>query len=379
MPAAGAVDVSVYGSATEGKRIAETSEEQRENKEKEKPLDEMKVFRAGKNAPDGASSNVVEIMGTVNNVESIKTTDDSSKSSLVKPEAVEDSYTSISKVKKMETEFLKLKLESEEILRKESLNRLAEDNFKKGNKLFYYPEVVKPDQNIDIFFNRSFSPLKNEPDVMIMGAFNDWKWKSFTIELRKSDLKGDWWSCQVFVPKEAYKIDFVFNNGKDVYDNNDKQDFSIVVEGGMNVFDFEDFLLEEKRREQEELAKQKAEREKREEEQRRIEAERVACEADRAQARDEAAMKREMLQEYMKKTMTSADDVWYIKPSEFGSNETVRLYYNRSSGPLSNSNEIWIHGGHNNWKDGLAIVSKLFKSKIGGDWWFADGTLMITS
>ncbi|KAL8461437.1 hypothetical protein ACS0TY_032779 [Phlomoides rotata] len=373
--ATGDVDVLVYGSATEGKRIAETREDQCKKNEKEKPLEEMKVFRAGKNAPDGASSSVYEITGIVNNieqVESIKITDDSSKSSLVKADAVDDSYTSINKVKKMENEFLKLKLESEEIMRKESLSRLAADNFKKGNKLIYYPEVVKPDQDIDIFFNRSFSPLKNEPDVMIMGAFNDWKWKSFTIELSKSHLKGDWWSCQVYVPKEAYKIDFVFNNGKDVYDNNDEQDFSIVVEGGMDVFDFENFLLEEKRWEQEELARQQAEREKQEEEQRRIEAERLGTEADRAQARDEAAKTRGKVQELMKKTMSSAGDVWYIEPSEFEGNDMVRLYYNRSSGPLSNAKEIWIHGGHNNWKDGLAIVSKLIKSKKGGDWWFAD-------
>ncbi|KAL1537324.1 Soluble starch synthase 3, chloroplastic/amyloplastic [Salvia divinorum] len=287
---------------------------------------------------------------------------------------VDDSYTSISELRRKEEEFLKLKLESEESLRKETIKKLADSNFRKGNKLFCYPELVKPDQHIEIFFNRSFSTLKNEPDVMIMGAFNDWKWKSFGMKLSKSHLKGDWWSCPLYVPKEAYKIDFVFYNGQDVYENNDEQDFCIAVEGGMDVFDFENFLLEEKMREQEDLLRQKAERERQEEEQRYIEAEKAAIEADRAQAKEEAAKTRGMMQVVMKKASISVDDVWYIepKPWDVEGSAMIRLYYNRSSGLLSHAKDLWIHGGYNNWKDGLSIVSKLIKSGKNGDWWFAD-------
>ncbi|KAG8385744.1 hypothetical protein BUALT_Bualt03G0077000 [Buddleja alternifolia] len=293
--------------------------------------------------------------------------------SKVEDSASGETYSRIDEDKKNSDNFLKLRLEREESLRKEVLARLAEDNFKKGNKLFYHPEVVKPDKDIEIFFNRSFTTLKNEPDVMIMGAFNDWKWKSFTLKLSKSHLNGDWWTCQLRVPKEAYKIDFVFYNGEDVYENNEEQDFCIIVEGGMNVFDFENFLLEEKRREQEELMRQKEERERQAEEQRRIEAERIASEADRDQARDEVAKRREKLEELIKEAVMSVDNVWYIQPSEFEGGDTVRLYYNRSSGPLSQAKDIWIHGGHNSWKDGLSIISKLIKSENkDGDWWYAD-------
>jgi len=31
-----------------------------------------------------------------------------------------------------------------------------------------------------------------------------------TLRSEMTHLNGDWWSCQVHVPKEAYKIDFVF-------------------------------------------------------------------------------------------------------------------------------------------------------------------------
>ncbi|PIN08579.1 Starch synthase [Handroanthus impetiginosus] len=257
--------------------------------------------------------------------------------------------------------------------RKEILDKLAEDNFREGNKLFCYPEMVKPDQNIEIFFNKSLSTLKNAQDVIIMGAFNDWEWKSFAVTLNKSYTRWDWWSCHIHVPKEAYKIDFVFYNGKDLYDNNNMQDFCINVQGGMDASDFENFLLEEKRKEEEELMRQKAKMQRRAEEQRLIEAERAASEADRAQAREETAERRGMLQELMKKEVTSVHNVWYIEPSELEGNGIIRLYYNRSFGPLIHANDIWIHGGHNGWKRGLSIILKLGKSEDkGGDWWYAD-------
>ncbi|KAI4295898.1 hypothetical protein L6164_035894 [Bauhinia variegata] len=265
------------------------------------------------------------------------------------------------------------RIEREANLRKQEIERIADENFSLGNKMFVYPSVVKPYQDIEVFLNRSLSTLSNEPDVLIMGAFNDWRWKSFTRRLNKTHLKGEWWSCQVHVPREAYKVDFVFFNGKTTYDNNDKKDFSIPVDGGMDAFAFEDFLLEEKRKELEKLAKEKAEKERQDEEQRRMGADKAAKEADRAHARVETERRRGMFQQLMKKAPKSVDNVWFIQPSEFKGNDLVRLYYNRSSGPLAHTNELWIHGGHNNWKDGLSYVQRLIKSDSkDGDWWHAD-------
>ncbi|CAK9176069.1 unnamed protein product [Ilex paraguariensis] len=298
---------------------------------------------------------------------------DESQKALKSMEHIQKTDVSVSEEKALEESYLKLKLEMEADLRQQELERLAEENFLKGYKLFYYPKVVNPDQDIEVFLNTSLSTLRNEPDVMIMGAFNDWRWKSFTIKLNKTHLNGDWWSCLVHVPKEAYKMDFVFFNGKDVYDNNDRKDFCITVEGGMDVFEFENFLLEEKRRELDKLAEEQAERERQAEEQRRIEAENAAREADRAQAREEAGKRRGMLQELMKKAVTSLDNVWYIEPSNFKGEDMVRIYYNRNSGPLTHLKDIWIHGGYNNWKDGLSIAARLVSSDIkDGDWWYAD-------
>lgn len=292
----------------------------------------------------------------------------------VKPEPSKEDITLVAKEKDDDNSSLQKKVEMEAKLREQALQRLAGVNFSLGNRMFCYPEEVKPDQTIEVFLNRSLSTLNDEPDVIIMGAFNDWRWKSFTIKLSKTHLNGDWWSCQIHVPKEAYKMDFVFFNGKDVYDNNDTKDFCLTVKGGISMLEFEEFLLEEKRRELDRIAKEQAERDRIVEEQRRIEAEKVEREADRAQAREEAERRRAMLQELMKKAVSSVNNLWFIEPKEFKGEDKVKLFYKRGAGPLANAKEIWIHGGYNNWKDGMSIVASLKSSEEkGGDWWCTDG------
>lgn len=154
---------------------------------------------------------------------------------------------------------------------------------------------------------------------------------------------------------------------KNAYDNNDKRDFCIPIEVGMDAFASDDFLLEEKCREQ-------SERERRAEEQRQREEEKAASEADRAKAKVKTEKSQEILLQLMKNAARSVDNVWYIEPSEFKGGGLVQLYYNKSSGPLSHANDLWIHGGYNNWNDGLVFVEKLVKSeRKEGDWWYANG------
>ncbi|PHT30313.1 Soluble starch synthase 3, chloroplastic/amyloplastic [Capsicum baccatum] len=298
---------------------------------------------------------------------------DSNSNNFLKSDSVEEGDPLTVRTVETEDSSLNLRLEMEANLRRQAIERLAEENLLQGIRLFCFPEIVKPDEDVEIFLNRSLSTLSNEPDVLIMGAFNDWRWRSFTTRLSETHLNGDWWSCKIHIPKEAYRVDFVFFNGQDMYDNNDGNDFSITVEGGMQIIDFENFLLEEKRREQEKLAKEQAERERLAEEQRRIEAEKAAVEADRAQAKEEIAKKKEVLQALMAKALKTRDITWYIEPSVFKCEDKVRLYYNKTSGPLSHAKDLWVHGGYNYWKNGLSIVEKLVRSeRIDGDWWYAE-------
>uniref|UniRef100_A0A0C9RME5 starch synthase n=1 Tax=Wollemia nobilis TaxID=56998 RepID=A0A0C9RME5_9CONI len=256
---------------------------------------------------------------------------------------------------------------------KRELERLANENSSLHNKVFFYPIPAEAGQEIEIYFDRSITTLANEPKVLIMGAFNDWRWNSFMTELQKCELSGDWWTCKLSIPKEVYCIDFVFFNGREIYENNNKRDFSIAVEGGMDKQSFEEFLLEEKRRELERLAAEESERERKAAEQRRLEEEKVAMEADRAEAKKQAVERQEQTRRVLQKAVKSVDGLWRIEPVDFKGGDRVKLYYNRTARPLAFSSDVWIHGGYNNWQDALFIVHKLFYDNAeDGDWWSVD-------
>ncbi|KAL4201408.1 hypothetical protein AMTRI_Chr02g215920 [Amborella trichopoda] len=267
-------------------------------------------------------------------------------------------------------------LRAQEMAHKRLLADLADENRLNGNKVFTYPKVAKSNQDIEVFLDRSMTSLGNESNLYIMGAFNDWRWKSFTKELSKMDFPGDWWSCRVHIPKEAYKMDFVFLNGRDIYENNNSKDFEVPVEGGMDTFAFEDFLLEERRRELEKLAAEQAAKERKEAEQRRLEEEKAANDEDKAQAKIEVEKRREKINHIKHKAVLSVDNLWSMEPFEFKGGDKVRLYYNCASRPLAHSKEVWIHGGYNNWQGGISIVEILSTAGIeDGDWWYATAVM----
>uniref|UniRef100_J3MR14 starch synthase n=1 Tax=Oryza brachyantha TaxID=4533 RepID=J3MR14_ORYBR len=253
------------------------------------------------------------------------------------------------------------------------LQELAGQNCSMGNKLFVFPETVKANSTIDLYLNRNLSALANEPDVHIKGAFNSWRWRPFTERLHKSELNGDWWSCKLQIPKEAYRLDFVFFNGRLVYDNNDNNDFVLQVESTMDEDSFEEFLVEEKQRELERLATEEAERRRHAEEQQLMGEQRASELAAREQAKKEVELKKNKLRTMLSLAGRHVDNLWHIKPITYGQGDTVRLYYNRNSRPLMQSTEIWLHGGCNSWTDGLSIVEKLVEcDDENGDWWYAN-------
>ncbi|CAL4997199.1 unnamed protein product [Urochloa decumbens] len=256
------------------------------------------------------------------------------------------------------------------------LQELAEKNYSLGSKLFLFPEVLKADSTIDLYFNRNLSTLANEPDILIKGAFNGWKWKFFTEKLQMSEQGGDWWCCKLYIPKQAYRLDFVFFNGRTVYENNGDNDFMIQIKSTMDEHLFEDFLVQEKQRELERLAIEEAERRREAEEQRRREEERASDEADKAQAKAEVEMKKNKLRNVLGLARPSIDNLWFIEPVVIRQGAAVRLYYNRNLRPLVHSTEIWIHGGYNNWIDGLSFSERLVPlDDKDGDWWYADVVL----
>ncbi|OEL13912.1 Soluble starch synthase 3, chloroplastic/amyloplastic [Dichanthelium oligosanthes] len=136
---------------------------------------------------------------------------------------------------------------------------------------------------------------------------------------------------------------FVFPEKSELAGGWCKKDFVLQIESTMDEHLFEDFLVEEKQRELERLD----ERKRQTEEQRRMEEERAADEADRKQARAEVETKKKKLQNALGSATSSVDNLCA---------------------------EIWMHGGYNNWIDGLSFAERLVHhDDKDGDWWYADG------
>lgn len=250
---------------------------------------------------------------------------------------------------------------------------LCEKTTRDGHIIFFYPETPKAGDKVELFLNRSASTLAQEPSLKVRGAYNDWKWRSFEMDLSLTTLPGDWWSCKLQVPKEAYKIDFVFHNGGSLYENNENKDFSLPLKDGMLKEDFEDFLVEEERKEYERIAAEKALEEKQIAEEHRLAEKEASEKADRDEAIKRVNEQRERTSRVLRKAVKHVEGFWYFEPSEFQGGDTVKLFYNRSNRSLASSRELWLHGGYNNWQDMVSVVRQLtFHGSEGGDWWTLD-------
>jgi hypothetical protein len=249
-----------------------------------------------------------------------------------------------------------------------------------NNKIFFYPDPAVASNQLELFFNRGLSVLAEQPVIFVKGGYNDWRWGSFVAELQKTnDLEGDWWSCKIDIPKEAYKVEFIFFDGQNTFENNSGNNFFIQIEGGMTKADFEYFLVEEKAKEARRLADEKVRKEFEAAEAQRLAEHRAAEAVDRAEAKRIVGERRESAREALQKAVRRVHGLWYIEPSEFGGGNRVILYYNRSSRPLAQSEEIWLHGGHNNWENMVSIIAKLRPAKLAKtyelDWWCVEGTV----
>jgi starch synthase len=54
--------------------------------------------------------------------------------------------------------------------------RIAEENLLRGTNMFVYPPPgIKPDPDIKVFLNKNLSTLSDEPVILMLIAFNDWR------------------------------------------------------------------------------------------------------------------------------------------------------------------------------------------------------------
>ncbi|KAK8653199.1 hypothetical protein V6N13_127209 [Hibiscus sabdariffa] len=141
----------------------------------------------------------------------------------------------------------------------------------------------------------------------------------------------------------------------------------------MYEFAFEDFLLEEKKKGTRETCKRPRRKEKKRQEEEKSEG---SKQSRQSTSKGGDSKRQEILEQLMKKAARLVCNIWFIEPNKFREADKVKLCYDKTPGPLAHANELWAHGGHNNWRDGLTIVGKLVRSEGegGGDWWYAEGT-----
>ncbi|GIL88159.1 hypothetical protein Vretimale_14076 [Volvox reticuliferus] len=102
--------------------------------------------------------------------------------------------------------------------------------------LFTNPEVVTAGSEVTVFYNPRDTPLNGRQQIYLMGGWNRWTHKRHfgPIAMHPPVEGGEHWQATLSVPKDAYKMDFVFADvpgGDGTYDNRGGFDYHLPVEG----------------------------------------------------------------------------------------------------------------------------------------------------
>ncbi|EFJ40335.1 hypothetical protein VOLCADRAFT_99865 [Volvox carteri f. nagariensis] len=102
--------------------------------------------------------------------------------------------------------------------------------------LFTDPEVVTAGSEVTVFYNPRDTPLNGRQQIYLMGGWNRWTHKRHfgPIAMHRPVDGGEHWQATLTVPKDAFKMDFVFADvpgGDGTYDNRGGFDYHLPVEG----------------------------------------------------------------------------------------------------------------------------------------------------
>lgn len=225
-----------------------------------------------------------------------------------------------------------------------------------------------------LYYNKAASAvLSQASNVELYAKFNNWELGAGDEELRidmSSSGVADFFKADFVVPKDAYELNFIFNDKEGTFDNNDMQNYALPIEGEMTAERWID------------LAPERAEAEYlRAKEQRRVEAERAekereasALEMDGHKARDKV--------EYIKAEHQNLQagagtyDALVAKATTSRGVQKMKISYNKAITVLAGAeNEpegpgVVLRVGHNGWQDVVDVPLKntATASKKAGDW-----------
>ncbi|GLC71233.1 hypothetical protein PLESTF_001092900 [Pleodorina starrii] len=130
----------------------------------------------------------------------------------------------------------------EKAMRAEEKKKAAQDLVKAVERrkvrhvLYTVPEVVTAGSEVTVFYNPRDTPLNGRQQMYLMGGWNRWTHKRHfgPIAMHPPVEGGEHWQATLSVPKDAFKMDFVFADvpgGDGTYDNRGGFDYHLPVEG----------------------------------------------------------------------------------------------------------------------------------------------------
>jgi starch synthase len=145
-------------------------------------------------------------------------------------------------------------------------------------------------------------------------------------------VKGSWWQkAEVDVSEDAFVMDFVFSDGGNNYDNNNRADYHAALKGAEKTLETARFTQSSELYHK--LVDERIERDK------------------RTKVRNErrAIIKKKSKAEAAEVTRKQREHVLYVDPPDPRAGDTVRVHYNPTNTSLTAANEVYIIGGWNRW------------------------------
>lgn len=260
----------------------------------------------------------------------------------------------------------------------------AKDQLKGKNDWLFVPVPSKlvAGAHAVLYFNRDQSlVLKDRPHIHLHASFNHWELKGECerISMVPADVQVDdafFFKAELYIPEEAYEMNFIFSDGEEIYDNNNNENYLLPVEGPMSRELWIDTAPE--RAEAEYLARKEAARLAAIEEEKVREE--LALERDRSKAHN---IIDEIKREYENWTKNAEKEgrneleelIWVAKPASpakrGASVSRLNFRFNRLSSSLSETSEspIILILGHNQWKETQQVPLERAPDQADGEWW----------
>lgn len=235
------------------------------------------------------------------------------------------------------------------------------------------PEKPVAGEEFIVYFNRNASDiLRGRPTIQMKYGFNKWELKPESesgagqdvtdwVNLKPSgitrNLGSDFWSCRFRVPLDSFEVNFVLHDTEGRFENNQNQDFTYPVVGGITWDEWLDQAAERKAK----AAAKAAAAEKAAAE----EAERARQAAMTLQDKEKGQFKASDLAKSYEtlRAPVGGDDRWRTVPRKVLAGTKAVLRYNRLAGPLASHkvNEdqtLTLRYGFNNWQRPVAVEMK---------------------